>query len=302
MSKNVVIGYDACYVYNESPVMPGWEVPESIKELQMVQSEKAPSVDIGLVWKGPKIVEQDIERLIGTISQYPGMETAYVIGMNTARTELRLGCPEQSGGGAHVEYENDACLPHGFLPVGTIHTHPAGCTTFSWPDIEVRRKTRGIHLVLPCANGRILSAHCEIITPNGRYEQDPKVLLGDANLQGEYKPYAPWVKVIGEQRQRVQETAKPREREARVSWPGEKDIWTNYRISIDTSVHNDDMPATDNSPKDHVLTDVDIVRALIDRIACDDSDGSVLCSIQEYIELKFEQMEEESWQCTAYTS
>ena len=130
------------------------------------------------------------------------------------------------------------------------------------------------------------------------------MLLGDVNLQGEHKPYEPWVKVIGEQRQRVQEMVKPQEREARVSWPGEKDIWTNYRISIDTSAHNDDMPVTDAGPKDHVLTDVDIVRALIDRIACDDSDGSVLGSLQEYIELKFEQMEEEeeSWQCTAYTS
>ena len=199
--KNYAVGTDKVLAKLDSPTLSGWISVTSIDELKTyaknpVDREKCPEP----VWKGTKFPASLMQQVIGTIRQFPRMETAYSLYYNIRKKEWAVKCPDQNGSGASVSYEDDGTgMPEGFAIIGSIHTHPEMSAFWSGVDLNDQKKKHGIHFVFGLRNGYVSEYKCTVFTPTEQYDQNLEDVVEEFDWSQSYEPVAEWVEIIKKQ-------------------------------------------------------------------------------------------------------
>lgn len=199
--KDFVVGSDRVLAKLDSPNLKGWITVNSIKELvtyakKPVDRTKYPTP----VWKGSKFPAALMKQVLGTIHEFPRMETAYSLYYNIRTKEWAVKCPEQNGGGASVSYEDDGSgMPEGYSIIGSIHTHPEMSAFWSGTDLNDQTKKHGIHFVFGLRGGLVATSLCTVFTPTEQFDQELREVVEDFDWNQVYEPVAEWVETIKKQ-------------------------------------------------------------------------------------------------------
>jgi len=199
--KNYVVGTNKVLAKVDSPVLEGWITVGSVKELQTytdkeIDSEKYP----GPVWKGSKFPADLMKQVIGTIHEFPKMETAYSLYYNITTGQWAVKCPEQNGAGASVSYKDDGDgMPEGFSIIGSIHTHPEMGAFWSGTDLNDQQKKHGIHFVFGLHDGMVRYSKVTVFTPTEQFDQDIHNVVEDFDWAQVYPAVPEWVETIKKQ-------------------------------------------------------------------------------------------------------
>ena len=199
--KNYVVGTDKVLAKLDTPCLEGWITVDNIKELQ-TYSEKEINRDNypEPVWKGSKFPAALMQQVLGTIHEFPHMETAYSLYYNVTTGEWAVKCPDQNGSGASVSYEDDGSgMPEGFSIIGSIHTHPEMSAFWSGTDLNDQKKKHGIHFVFGLHDGLVRYSLVTVFTPTEQFNQDIHNVVEDFDWAQVYEPVADWVETIKKQ-------------------------------------------------------------------------------------------------------
>lgn len=166
---------DGVYIRHDGPTIYGWEKIERADDLigfagdQL--SQETPK--IGLTWHGAKIPMSVISPVLGTIRDFPDMETGYTLYYNRPAGKWTIGCPRQFGYQSAVFFENDGEMPdgyQGYYQIGTIHTHPNMGAFWSGMDLSTNAKRFGLHMVFGLREGKVKESKITIFTPRAHYD------------------------------------------------------------------------------------------------------------------------------------
>lgn len=201
MSKNLVVCQDGCRVRLESAVFEGWIKPKNVDDLQTYSSKTLDETKYpGPKWIGSKMPAALMQQVLGTIHEFPRMETAYTLYYNTATREWAVKCPDQSGAGASVHFYDDGTgMPEGFTLMGSIHTHPEMGAFWSGTDLNDQQFKAGLHIVFGLRNGLVSQYKCTGFFPSMQQDQELWDVLEEVDFGQVYEPVAEWVETIKKQ-------------------------------------------------------------------------------------------------------
>ena len=199
--KDYVVGTDVVLAKLDSPNLEGWITVNSIKELKTYAKKPVDRAQYPTpVWKGSKFPAALMKQVLGTIHEFPRMETAYSLYYNIRTKEWAVKCPEQNGSGASVSYEDDGSgMPDGYSIIGSIHTHPEMSAFWSGTDLNDQTKKHGIHFVFGLRDGLVSTSLCTVFTPTEQFNQDIREVVEDFDWAQVYEPVAEWVETIKKQ-------------------------------------------------------------------------------------------------------
>ena len=199
--QQFTVGTDKVLAKLDTPNLEGWITVSSIKELctyakKPVNRERFPTP----VWKGSKFPAALMQQVLGTIHEFPRMETAYSLYYNIRTKEWAVKCPDQNGAGASVSYEDDGSgMPDGFSIIGSIHTHPEMSAFWSGTDLNDQTKKHGIHFVFGLRDGLVRYSLCTVFTPTEQFDQDIHNVVEDFDWSQVYPAVPEWVETIKKQ-------------------------------------------------------------------------------------------------------
>ena len=197
--RNYAIGRNGALVKVESPLVEGWEECDSLKTLlSFVDFDLRDDIQVGVTWKGSKLPADVLKKILGTIRQFPNMETGYVLCYRVSDNSWKVICPEQRGYGASVHYEATD-IEDGYGEVGTIHTHPNMGAFWSGTDRADMKDTPGVYVVFGLKEGKPEHTLCTICTANGEYDKDLWEIFEEVDLKGDWEPDETWVETIKKQ-------------------------------------------------------------------------------------------------------
>ena len=199
--RSFVIAQDGVRVRLESPCLEGWVAPKNLEELQ-TYATKALDKDRfpGPKWVGAKMPADLMKKVLGTLRQFPHTETAYTLYYNATEGKWDVKCPEQSGQGASVSFEDDGMgMPAGYTLMGSIHTHPEMGAFWSGTDLNDQKFKAGLHIVFGLHNGLVSQHKCTVFMPNAQEDQDIWDVLEEVDFNQEYDPVPEWVETIKKQ-------------------------------------------------------------------------------------------------------
>ena len=184
-----------------SPCLKGWMTVKDLKDIQTYEDreldrERFPNVK----WVGAKFPAELMKRVLGTIHEFPNMETAFSLYYSTELREWRVKCPDQNGSGASVSYEDDGeGMPPGFNIIGSIHTHPNMGAFWSGTDLNDQRFKHGIHFVFGLREGLVDQWKCTVFMPTEQSDQELWDVVEQIELKQVYDPDKDWVETIKKQ-------------------------------------------------------------------------------------------------------
>ena len=230
--KNYVVGTDKVLAKLDTPCLEGWITVDNIKELQTytdkeVNRENYPEP----VWKGSKFPAELMKQVLGTIHEFPHMETAYSLYYNVTTGEWAVKCPDQCGAGASVSYEDDGTdMPAGFSIIGSIHTHPEMSAFWSGTDLNDQKKKHGIHFVFGLHDGLVRYSLVTVFTPTEQFNQDIHNVVEDFDWAQVYPAVPEWVDTIKKQAYRRTYTIPVTTYNRGKDWNGKmtSDDWRKY--------------------------------------------------------------------------
>ena len=199
--KNYVVGTDKVLAKLDTPCLEGWITVDNIKELQTYSEKEINREDYPEpVWKGTKFPAALMQQVLGTLHEFPHMETAYSLYYNVTTGEWAVKCPDQNGSGASVSYEDDGSgMPAGFSIIGSIHTHPEMSAFWSGTDLNDQKKKHGIHFVFGLHDGLVRYSLVTVFTPTEQFNQNIHDVVEDFDWAQVYPPVAEWVETIKKQ-------------------------------------------------------------------------------------------------------
>ena len=224
--QNFTVGTDKVLAKLDTPNLEGWITVSTIKELctyakKPVNRERFPTP----VWKGSKFPAALMQQVLGTIHEFPRMETAYSLYYNIRTKEWAVKCPDQNGAGASVSYEDDGSgMPDGFSIIGSIHTHPEMSAFWSGTDLNDQTKKHGIHFVFGLRDGLVRYSLCTVFTPTEQFDQDIHNVVEEFDWNQVYPAVPEWVETIKKQAYRRTYTAPAK---TTTKWPA----YTGYAAS-----------------------------------------------------------------------
>lgn len=185
----------------ESPCLEGWVAPKNLEELQ-TYATKALDKDRfpGPKWVGAKLPAELMKKVLGTLRQFPHTETAYTLYYNATEGKWDVKCPEQSGQGASVSFEDDGTgMPVGYTLMGSIHTHPEMGAFWSGTDLHDQQFKAGLHIVFGLHDGLVTQHKCTVFMPNAQEDQNIWDVLEEVDFSQAYDPVPEWVEIIKKQ-------------------------------------------------------------------------------------------------------
>jgi len=199
--RDFVIAQDGVRVRLESPCIQGWVTPKNLEELQ-TYAHKALDKDRypGPKWIGAKLPADLMKKVLGTLHEFPHTETAYTLYYNATENKWDIKCPEQSGQGASVSFEDDGTgMQPGYTLMGSIHTHPEMGAFWSGTDLNDQKFKAGLHMVFGLRNGLVSQHKCTIFMPNAQEDQDIWDVIEQVDFNQVYEPVPEWVETIKKQ-------------------------------------------------------------------------------------------------------
>lgn len=199
--KNFVVAQDGVRVRLEGPCLEGWVKPKNFEDLQSyaekpLDTERYP----GPKWIGSKMPASLMKQVLGTIHEFPHMETAFSLYYNALDGKWAVKCPEQSGAGASVSFYDDGTgMPEGFTLCGSIHTHPEMAAFWSGTDLTDQQFKAGIHIVFGLRNGLVHENKCTVFLPSTQEDQDIWSVVEEVDFNEVNEPVAEWVETIKRQ-------------------------------------------------------------------------------------------------------
>lgn len=199
--SNLVVAKDGVRVRLESPCLEGWIEPKNLDDLRTYAARDLPKDKFpGPKWIGAKMPTELVQKVLGTIHEFPHTETAYVLYYNPIEKKWAIKCPEQSGGGAAVSFEDDGTgMPEGYLITGSIHTHPEMGAFWSGTDLNDQQFKAGLHIVFGLHDGLVTQSKCTVFMPNAQEDQNLWDVLEETDFTKVYEPVAEWVETIKKQ-------------------------------------------------------------------------------------------------------
>lgn len=186
----------------DTPLIQGWVECKSLRLLQ-AHAEHPLREDIksGLGWRGAKLPADLFKKVLGTVHEFPNMETGFVLCYKLSDKSWKVVCTEQKGTGASVHFGIDKStpIPDGYAEVGTIHTHPNIPAFWSHTDLNDFKDTDGVYVVLGLQNGKPVATKCSITRDNVEYDCPLWDVFEEVDLQGDYDPEPEWVERIKKQ-------------------------------------------------------------------------------------------------------
>lgn len=195
--KDIKITTKGVYIHTESELVEGWELMETAKDLiGYAEQFDAPPEPVGLHWIGALIPKDVIAPVLGTIHEFPNMETGYILGYNRKERKWIVQCPKQHGSGGSVKFFfSGDDMPEDYLAIGTIHTHPNMGAFWSGTDMADQRGRYGVHVVFGLAEGKPAHFLMTIFSPRGQYDTT-ELFESDIDWKADYQPNEEWVKTI----------------------------------------------------------------------------------------------------------
>jgi proteasome lid subunit RPN8/RPN11 len=201
MMKSFVIAQDGVKVRLESPCLDGWVTPKDLKDLQTYATKPLDTDKYhGPRWIGSKMPADLMKQVLGTIHEFPKMETAYTLYYNPIEGKWAVKCPEQSGAGASVSFLDEGDnMPDGYILTGSIHTHPEMGAFWSGTDLHDQQFKAGLHIVFGLHDGLVSQNKCTVFLPNAQEDQDIWNVIEEVDFNQVYEPVAEWVETIKKQ-------------------------------------------------------------------------------------------------------
>ena len=201
MSKDYVVGNDGVRVRLESPCLEGWIKPKNLADLQTYASKELDTEKFhGPRWIGAKMQADLLKQVLGTIHEFPKMETAYSLYYSTEEKKWAVKVPEQNGSGASVSFYDDGKdMPEGYALLGSIHTHPEMGAFWSGTDLNDQQFKHGLHIVFGLKDGLVDQVKCTVFFPSQQEDQDIKDVLEEVDFSQVYAPVQEWVETIQRQ-------------------------------------------------------------------------------------------------------
>lgn len=201
MSKDYVVGNDGVRVRLISECLDGWVKPKNLEDLQTYASKELDTDKFhGPRWIGATMQADLLKQVLGTIHEFPKMETAYSLYYSTEEKKWAVKVPEQNGSGASVSFYDDGKdMPEGYALLGSIHTHPEMGAFWSGTDLNDQQFKHGLHIVFGLRNGLVSQIKCTVFFPSQQEDQDIKDVLEDVDFTQVYEPVPEWVETIKRQ-------------------------------------------------------------------------------------------------------
>lgn len=192
---------DGVFVYMKNQLIEGWEPCTGAKDLIGFADKLEEKPEVGLKWIGGKISADVIKDVLGTIREFPRMETGYTLYYNRNDRTWAVKCPLQTGSGGGVHFNDDGtAMPPGQMMLGTIHTHPQMQAFWSGTDLADQKGKFGIHMVFGLTDGMVTSSRITIFSPRGQYDvKKEDIFEDDVELHVELPPNEEWVATIKKQ-------------------------------------------------------------------------------------------------------
>lgn len=191
---------DGVYIHTKSSLVEGWEKYEAAKDLvgfadDMLEKE-SPKADLN--WIGAKIPMSVFSPVIGTIRQFPTMETGYMLYYSASKREWAIKCPKQLGSAGSVRFNDDGSdMPPTFFPIGTVHTHPNMQAFWSGTDKADQKGKYGVHIVFGLRDGVIETSLMTLFSPRGEYDKKKEDLFeDDVDFKADCPENKEWVDTI----------------------------------------------------------------------------------------------------------
>lgn len=198
--RSYLIGSDRCLVYTKSPMLVGWEECTDLDVIKAFAPKCDPKYKPGLTWIGSKMPSELFKKVLGTIAQFPRMETAFSIYYKISDKSWHIKVPAQYGHGASVRFEdNGDGVPAGYALIGSIHTHPEMGAFWSGTDMNDQSRKYGLHMVFGLRSGKVDQHKCTIFTPTAKYDQQLWDVVEETDLKADYEAPKEWVEKINAQ-------------------------------------------------------------------------------------------------------
>ena len=210
-------------VRTSSPLLEGWEECRDLSELRAVAGDQVCKDEPDLHWKGGRIPDEMMKKVLGTIRMFPTREVGFVLYYNATTHEWDIECPEQVGYGGSVQFQGRKDPLPGFSEVGTIHTHPNMPAFWSGTDYRDQKGKFGVHCVLGLRDGVVDKYLWTIFTPNGDYNKPWNDLAEPVDFAGKYEPDQEWLKTLNKK------PAAKLEKRARDGWRRWPDLGESSR-------------------------------------------------------------------------
>ena len=197
--RRFAIGSNGAIVKVNSPLIKGWEKVDTLEQLlSAIDYPLRDDIIVETKWAGAKLPAEELKRVLGTIHEFPNMETGYVLCYRLSDNTWKVVCTEQKGSGASTHFEATE-IPDGYAEVGTIHTHPNMGAFWSGTDLHDFKDTPGVYVVFGLENGKPKHHLCSIFRNNHQYDQNIWDVFEEVDLQGDYEPDKEWVELIKKQ-------------------------------------------------------------------------------------------------------
>lgn len=195
--RSYLIGSDRCLVHTKSPMLVGWEECTDLDVIKAFAPKCDPKYKPGLTWIGSKMPSELFKKVLGTIAQFPRMETAFSIYYRISDKSWHIKVPAQYGHGASVRFEdNGDGVPAGYALIGSIHTHPEMGAFWSGTDMNDQSRKYGLHMVFGLRSGKVDQHKCTIFTPTAKYDQQLWDVVEETDLKADYEAPKEWVDKI----------------------------------------------------------------------------------------------------------
>lgn len=195
--RSYLIGSDRCLVHTKSPMLVGWEECTDLDVIKAFAPKCDPKYKPGLTWIGSKMPSELFKKVLGTIAQFPRMETAFSIYYKLSDKSWHIKVPAQYGHGASVRFEdNGDGVPAGYALIGSIHTHPEMGAFWSGTDMNDQSRKYGLHMVFGLRSGKVDQHKCTLFTPTAKYDQQLWDVVEETDLKADYEAPKEWVDKI----------------------------------------------------------------------------------------------------------
>lgn len=195
--RSYLIGSDRCLVHTKSPMLIGWEECTDLDVIKAFAPKCDPKYKPGLTWVGSKMPSALFKKVLGTIAQFPRMETAFSLYYKLSDKSWHIKVPAQYGHGASVRFEdNGDGVPAGYALIGSIHTHPEMGAFWSGTDMNDQSRKYGLHMVFGLRSGKVDQHKCTIFTPTAKYDQQLWNVVEETDLKADYEAPKEWVDKI----------------------------------------------------------------------------------------------------------
>ena len=201
------------FVWNDTSVFTGWVQLRDPAQICRY-ADTFDAVDTKIVWKPSKIPAELFAKILGTIQSGPDYEIGFILYWNAERDEWKADLPaEQVGTYWHVEFDSQL-RTDGFLPLGSVHTHPNIGAFWSAGDLASHRGNLGLHFVISTTYKkvplgiqqrrrpkRISAVKCTFFAPGAELEMQLGSVVEDGiDLNKRYRGDAVWLKRAAKRR------------------------------------------------------------------------------------------------------